>query len=405
MNINFQENCLIQITAEEHNDSGYIVQPDFPLAAIPAETTAANVATPAAPVLDDPATNKRGGVVLNWTNSSKFNPSTYTVQIYRTAADPHGNDRTNSVLVGTSKGTQFTDPIVEAGANTFYYWIRYAVNVPQQRTSGVAPREIFSAYHPVSSTAGKSSTAAGTIDGMMISDVNDNARVFADPNAGSLDGGGERIELRLPITIEKFQRDAPGYPRYYAVLDSLDYDDESPWPVEADGQGYSLVRKETNGPSYQASDWELSANRGGSAFGGGVVLVNEILSHTDLPQTDVIELYNPGTEDVNIGGWYLTDDPINPKKYVIPSNTIVPAGGYWAVNEDNNAAPGAPLNYFGTSFSLSSRGDFVYLFSGDSQNRLTGYSHGTEFRATQNGVSIIRYINGAGNEIFVPQSG
>ena len=236
-------------------------------------------------------------------------------------------------------------------------------------------------------------------------DLDDNVRIFADADAGSLDGGGERIELRLPLTIEGFQRDAPGYPRYYAVLDFLNYDDESPWPIEADGQGYSLVRKVTNGPSYQASDWELSANRGGSAFGGGVVLVNEILSHTDLPQTDVIELYNPGTEDVNIGGWYLTDDPINPKKYVIPSNSIVPAGGYWAVNEDNNASPGAPLNYFGTSFSLSSRGDAVYLFSGDSQNRLTGYSHGTEFRATQNGVSIIRYINGAGNEIFVPQSG
>ena len=179
-NINFQENCLIQITAEEHNDSGYIIQPDFPVSAVPAETAAANVAAPAAPVLDDPATNKRGGVVLNWTNSSNFDPATYTVQIFRTADDPHGNDRTNSVLVGTSKGNQFTDPIVEPGANIFYYWIRYAVNIPQQRTSGVAPREIFSAYHPTSSTGGKSSTAAGTIDGMMISDVNDNASVICD---------------------------------------------------------------------------------------------------------------------------------------------------------------------------------------------------------------------------------
>ena len=212
MNINFQENCLIQITAEEHNDSGYIVQPDFPLAAIPAETTAANVAIPAAPVLDDPATNKRGGVVLNWTNSSKFNPSTYTVQIYRTAADPHGNDRTNSVLVGTSKGTQFTDPIVEAGANTFYYWIRYAVNVPQQRTSGVAPREIFSAYHPVSSTAGKSSTAAGTIDGMMISDVNDNASVLAD-------AGGTPVSFANTFTTLKV----------FIGGDPIKYDNASPY--------------------------------------------------------------------------------------------------------------------------------------------------------------------------------
>ena len=198
-NINFQENCLIQITAEEHNDSGYIIQPDFPVSAVPAETTAANVAAPAAPVLDDPATNKRGGVVLNWTNSSSFDPATYTVQIFRTADNPHGNDRTNSVLIGTSKGTQFTDPIVEPGANTFYYWIRYAVNIPQQRTSGVAPREIFSAYHPTSSTGGKPSTAAGTIDGMMISDVNDNASVICDPTGTPLNFNNTFTTLKVFI--------------------------------------------------------------------------------------------------------------------------------------------------------------------------------------------------------------
>ena len=104
-------------------------------------------------------------------------------------------------------------------------------------------------------------------------DIENDVKVFGDPEAGSLDGGGERIELRLPLTIEGFQRDAPGYPRYYAILDSLDYDDESPWPVEADGQGYSLIRKELNGSGYKASDWKLSASRGGTAFGGPVVFI------------------------------------------------------------------------------------------------------------------------------------
>ena len=161
-------------------------------------------------------------------------------------------------------------------------------------------------------------------------DIENGVKVFADPEAGSLDGGGERIELRLPLTIEGFQRDALGYPRYYAILDALEYDDESPWPVEADGQGYSLVRKELNGAGYKASDWKLSASRGGTAFGGPVVLINEILSHTDLPQTDVIELYNPNSEPANIGGWYLTDDFLIPKKYRIPNGTVIPGNGYWA---------------------------------------------------------------------------
>ena len=237
-------------------------------------------------------------------------------------------------------------------------------------------------------------------------DLNVSARVFANPEGGSLNGGGELLELRIPMTIEGLQRDAPGHPRYYAILDSVEYDDEFPWPVAADGQGYSLIRDNPSGPGYRAIDWKVSPYRGGTAFGGGAVLINEILSHTDLPQTDVIELYNPSSEDVEIGGWYLTDDSLlQPKKYMIPNGAVVPAGGYWAVNEDNNADPGAPPNYFGTSFSISSRGDEVFLFSANSEGNFTGFSHGAKFGATQNGVSIIRYINGVGIEKFVPQSG
>ena len=237
-------------------------------------------------------------------------------------------------------------------------------------------------------------------------DVDASTRIFGDPEGGSLNGGGELLELRIPITIEELQRDAPGHPRYYAILDSVEYDDEFPWPVAADGLGYSLIRIDPSGPGYRAADWQASPYRGGTAFGGGAVVINEILSHTDLPQTDVIELYNPGSEDIEIGGWYLTDDPIlQPKKYMIPTGTVISAGEYWAVNEDNNANPGAPPNYFGTSFSISSRGDEVFLFSANSEGDLTGFSHGAKFGATQNGVSIIRYINSVGVEKFVPQSG
>ena len=237
-------------------------------------------------------------------------------------------------------------------------------------------------------------------------DVDVSVRVFADPEGGSLNGGGELIELRIPITIEGLQRDAPGHPRYYSILDLVEYDDEFPWPVAADGLGYSLIRNNPLGPGHRATDWNASPYRGGTAFGGGAVLINEILSHTDLPQTDVIELYNPGSTDVEIGGWFLTDDPLlQPKKYKIPNGIVISAGGYWAVNEDNNADPGAPPNYFGTAFSISSRGDEVFLFSANSEGDFTGFSHGAKFGATQNGVSIIRHINGVGIEKFVPQSG
>jgi hypothetical protein len=238
-------------------------------------------------------------------------------------------------------------------------------------------------------------------------DVDPAARVFADEEGGGLNGGGELIELQMPVTIEGAKRNNPGYPRYYYTIDEVQYDDDSPWPTEADGLGYSLKKVDLEASGYDSPNWSPSSHRGGSAFGGGLVYVNEVLAHTDIPQTDVIELYNPGAHTVDIGGWYLTDDPLlDSTKYMIPVGTSIPAGGYWAVNEDNDANPGsAPSGYFGSAFSVSSRGDKISLFSGDGLGGLTGYSHQASFRSTENGVSIIRYVNSVGEEKFTAQSG
>ncbi|MBK8110481.1 MAG: lamin tail domain-containing protein [Saprospiraceae bacterium] len=52
---------------------------------------------------------------------------------------------------------------------------------------------------------------------------------------------------------------------------------------------------------------------------------------------DWIELHNAGNNDVNIGGWYLSDKESKPKKWGIPQGTIIEAGGYllfWASGRD-----------------------------------------------------------------------
>ena len=54
------------------------------------------------------------------------------------------------------------------------------------------------------------------------------------------------------------------------------------------------------------------------------VLINEILSHTDPPFEDAIELYNQGTQPIDIGGWYLSDAMNNLKKYRIPMGRKLP---------------------------------------------------------------------------------
>jgi len=126
------------------------------------------------------------------------------------------------------------------------------------------------------------------------------------------------------------------------------------------------------------------------------VLVNEVLTHTDLPEVDTIELYNPGSDAIHLGGWFLTDDFSDPYKFSIPDGTIIPAGGYLVFDENDfsNEPDG---------FRLSEYGEQVYLFSGTIQGELTGYSQGWNFNALPNGVSIGSYIDNLGRTHFVPQ--
>jgi hypothetical protein len=43
---------------------------------------------------------------------------------------------------------------------------------------------------------------------------------------------------------------------------------------------------------------------------------------------DWVEFYNPTGAAVNIGGYWLSDNVLNPQKYEIPATVTVPANGY-----------------------------------------------------------------------------
>lgn len=50
-----------------------------------------------------------------------------------------------------------------------------------------------------------------------------------------------------------------------------------------------------------------------------------------LDTEDWVELYNAGTDPVNIQGYYLSDNDNNPTKWAFPSNTTIAAGGFLRV--------------------------------------------------------------------------
>lgn len=123
------------------------------------------------------------------------------------------------------------------------------------------------------------------------------------------------------------------------------------------------------------------------------VVVNEVLSHTDAPLEDAIELRNTTGQPINIGGWWLSDASDMPRKFQIPADTTLPAGGFKVFYEVhfNNADLGVP-------FSLNSaKGDQVYLSQTTGAGVLTGYRALAKIGPSANGVSFGRYVNTAGN--------
>ena len=126
------------------------------------------------------------------------------------------------------------------------------------------------------------------------------------------------------------------------------------------------------------------------------MLVNEALTRTDPPAVDTVELWNPGADPAEIGGWFLTDDPGHPRKYRIPDGVVLPADGYVTFDETQFDAGGQ-------GFALSALGDELYLFSGDGTN-LTGYAHGFAFGAADVAVTFGRHVDSLGREHFVAQA-
>ena len=73
---------------------------------------------------------------------------------------------------------------------------------------------------------------------------------------------------------------------------------------------------------------------------------------------DWIELHNRSNASVNAGGYCLTDNPTNLRKWSLPLGTSVPAGGYLVIWADEDSSQG-PLH---TNFKLSALGETLYLY-------------------------------------------
>ncbi|VGO11732.1 hypothetical protein PDESU_00278 [Pontiella desulfatans] len=165
----------------------------------------------------------------------------------------------------------------------------------------------------------------------------------------------------------------------------IDYDNDAPWPVAADGAGHSLVLAR---PSYGENDphaWEASDQIGGSPGTGETygdealrhVVINEILAHTDDPQLDTIELYNHSNASVDLSGCTLFDEATT-NKFTIPGGTTIAARGF------------AVFDQVQMGFSLNSGGETIYFRNAAGTRMIDA----VQFGGQENGISIGRYPNG-----------
>lgn len=194
--------------------------------------------------------------------------------------------------------------------------------------------------------------------------------------------------------------------QFAAPFDSaiLRFEYSDAWYPETNGQGKSLEFNDLTMPRDQwqlQQNWRASSTDGGTpGYGSGDptsaprIVINEVLTHTDLPSVDAIELYNASDETVDLSGWFLSDSLSNPTKYELPVLTILPPGQYVVFDEsDFNASLGAEPNDFALS---SAHGETLSLWSADDD----GAQHIVDvanFGAAANGESFGRYPNGEGS--------
>ncbi|MCH1419884.1 MAG: lamin tail domain-containing protein, partial [Akkermansiaceae bacterium] len=89
-------------------------------------------------------------------------------------------------------------------------------------------------------------------------------------------------------------------------------------------------------------------------------LVDPVTSPDD--PSDWIELYNNGEDSVDLGGWSLSDELMEPLKWSFPVGTTISAGEYLVVLADDPDNPVEGGDFLHTNFKLASGGEYVGLY-------------------------------------------
>src|ERR1035441_9116239 len=131
-------------------------------------------------------------------------------------------------------------------------------------------------------------------------------------------------------------------------------------------------------------------------------VINELLASSGAPLEDAIEIYNTNSAAQNIGGWWLSNDLYNRKKFQIPPGTTIAAKSYKVFYAADLASGAVP-------FELSATAGNAILSAVDGSGNLIGAGAIVSYGAVPTNTSFGRVTatglnNTLGGAEFRPQS-
>ncbi len=103
-------------------------------------------------------------------------------------------------------------------------------------------------------------------------------------------------------------------------------------------------------------------------FARAQVRLNEILANnttivnaTNGTLTGLVELYNTSGSPVDVSGWSLSDSNLFPQRYIFPTNSIIPAGGFHVINFDSQFT-NHPPSWTKVPFGIKASGGYLFMY-------------------------------------------
>lgn len=161
-----------------------------------------------------------------------------------------------------------------------------------------------------------------------------------------------------------------------SVIETVSYHDQVPWPVAADGQGFSLQRICPDAPGYAGASWRAAEPTPLAPTPGAAcpvpppplpdVVINEINYHPYRDRDadfEFVELFNPTNRPVDLSGWRLAGGI----EYGFPQGLALKPSAYLVIcrNVDAFQAAFSEVQAVGNfDGQLSNAGEGVVLLDG-----------------------------------------